>query len=42
MLELMINNDVVKVASAKADTMLLNYLREQKHMTGSKRRVCQW
>ena len=36
MLELMINNDVVKVASAKADTMLLNYLREQKHMTGSK------
>nr|WP_321386047.1 xanthine dehydrogenase small subunit [uncultured Vibrio sp.] len=36
MLELMINNDVVKVTSAKADTMLLHYLREQKHMTGSK------
>ena len=36
MLELMINSEVVKVASAKADTMLLNYLREQKQMTGSK------
>ncbi len=36
MLELMINNDVVQVTSAKADTMLLNYLREQKQMTGSK------
>ncbi|MGP8305790.1 xanthine dehydrogenase small subunit [Vibrio sp. YIC-376] len=36
MLELMINNDVIQVTSAKADTMLLNYLREQKHMTGSK------
>ncbi|WP_411021224.1 2Fe-2S iron-sulfur cluster-binding protein, partial [Salmonella sp. ZJJH19_0069] len=32
----MINSEVVKVASAKADTMLLNYLREQKQMTGSK------
>ncbi len=36
MLELMINNDVINVTSAKADMMLLNYLREQKHMTGSK------
>ncbi|MCZ4372586.1 xanthine dehydrogenase small subunit [Vibrio diazotrophicus] len=36
MLELMINSEVVKVVSAKADTMLLNYLREQKQMTGSK------
>ena len=36
MLELMINSEVVKVTSAKADTMLLNYLREQKQMTGSK------
>ncbi len=36
MLELMINNDVVQVTSAKADTMLLNYLREHKQMTGSK------
>jgi xanthine dehydrogenase small subunit len=36
MLELMINDDVVQVTSVKADTMLLNYLREQKHMTGSK------
>lgn len=36
MLELMINSEVVKVESAKADTMLLNYLREQKQMTGSK------
>ena len=36
MLELMINSDVVKVASAQADTMLLNYLREEKQMTGSK------
>ncbi|SDH97126.1 xanthine dehydrogenase small subunit [Vibrio xiamenensis] len=36
MLELMINSEVVKVGDAKADTMLLNYLREQKQMTGSK------
>lgn len=36
MLELMINNDVVQVTSAKADTMLLNYLRDERHMTGSK------
>ncbi len=36
MLELMLNGEVVKVDSAKADTMLLNYLREQRQMTGSK------
>lgn len=36
MLELMINSEVVKVASVQADTMLLNYLREEKQMTGSK------
>lgn len=36
MLELMINSEVMKVGDAKADTMLLNYLREQKQMTGSK------
>ncbi|MFV0490066.1 MAG: 2Fe-2S iron-sulfur cluster-binding protein, partial [Vibrio fluvialis] len=36
MLELMINSEVIRVESAKADTMLLNYLREQKQMTGSK------
>ncbi len=36
MLELMINDEIVKEGAAKADTMLLNYLREQKQMTGSK------
>ncbi|EOH0513073.1 xanthine dehydrogenase small subunit [Vibrio fluvialis] len=36
MLELMINSEVIRVESAKADSMLLNYLREQKQMTGSK------
>ncbi len=36
MLELMINSEITKVVDAKADTMLLNYLREQKQMTGSK------
>lgn len=36
MLELMINREVVKIASLDADTMLLNYLREHKQLTGSK------
>ncbi|MFD2017900.1 2Fe-2S iron-sulfur cluster-binding protein [Vibrio olivae] len=36
MLELMINSEITKVVDAKADTMLLNYLREQKQITGSK------
>jgi xanthine dehydrogenase small subunit len=36
MLELMINADVVKVTQAKADTMLLNYLREEQHLCGTK------
>ncbi len=36
MLELMINSKVIKVVDAKADSMLLNYLREYRLMTGSK------
>ncbi|MZI93387.1 xanthine dehydrogenase small subunit [Vibrio sp. CAIM 722] len=36
MLEIMINHEVVAVPSTSADTMLLPYLREQCHLTGSK------
>ncbi len=36
MLELMINGDILQVTTAKADTMLLNYLREERHLTGTK------
>jgi xanthine dehydrogenase small subunit len=36
MLELMINDEIVYIAEARADTMLLNYLREERQMTGSK------
>ncbi len=36
MLELMINSEVNTIADVKADTMLLNYLRETKQMKGSK------
>ena len=36
MLELMINDEVVRVDDVRPDTMLLNYLREQRRLTGTK------